>query len=84
MRTCKRCGQPFKGWWCRCGKKGKRGGRPRRVMSVGCGTRGWRLQQARARMLGGGAGWPEAGETPEGAEACEDGPGDELRDGSGC
>jgi len=55
MRTCKRCGQPFKGWWCRCGKKGKRGGRPRR-MSVGCGTRGWRVAQAKARMLGG---WDE-------------------------
>lgn len=51
-RVCKYCGQEYTGFFCRC-RKGKRGGRPRSVVSAGCGTRSWSVAGARARMLGG-------------------------------
>ena len=60
-RVCRFCGEEYGGWRCPCRKRGKRGGRPRSVVSMGCGTRGWRLVQAKARMLGG---WDDFGAGP--------------------
>lgn len=52
VKRCHICGKSYTGWRCPCRKKGtSRSARGR--VSVGCSTRSWRLEKARARMLGG-------------------------------
>lgn len=61
-RICKHCGNKYAGWRCPCRRRGKRGGRPRSIVSTGCGTRRWNINNARARMLGG---WNDLGASPQ-------------------
>lgn len=68
MRVCKHCGREYAGWRCACRRKGKRGGRSRSAVSVGCGTRSWSLANARARMLGGFGGQAEVWPGVEGVD----------------
>jgi hypothetical protein len=81
IKTCRRCGQTYTGFLCSCRRRGKRGGRPRSAISVGCGTRSWSLASARMRMLGGwDAGAAFLPEATVGTEAGVAGPEDAQRD----
>ncbi|MBN2389298.1 MAG: hypothetical protein JXR84_01160 [Anaerolineae bacterium] len=77
MKICKFCGKQYLGWMCECRRRSKRGGRPRSIVSLGGGSRKWRLAQAQARMLGGWGELQDVRMATEGYETSEAGTEDE-------
>jgi len=84
MKTCKFCGRQYTGYMCACRRRSKRGGRPRSVVSLGSGSRGWNAAAARSRMLGGWSDSRFADSYVEDAEVNEAGAGEENLPGPEC
>lgn len=84
MKTCKFCGKKYTGYMCTCRRRSKRGGRPRSIVSLHSGSRGWNAAAARSRMLGGWSDFGIADPCVEDAEVKQAGAGEENRQGPEC